>query len=142
MSPPFADRPVIVEAALNGGRTKAENPHVPTSTEELISDALACLDAGASVIHTHAPDRSADARRAADLYAAHFLPVLAVRPDALLYPTIVFNSPVEERIAHLPLLADEAGLRIGLMEPGSGNLVATDDDLLPAATTVFDSGMV
>jgi uncharacterized protein (DUF849 family) len=101
----------------------------------LIADAVACLEAGASVIHTHAPDPTADARGAADLYAEHFLPVLAVRPDALLYPTIVFNSPVEERIGHLPLLAEEAGLRIGLMEPGSGNLVATDDDYLPAVTT-------
>ena len=129
------DRPVIVEAALNGGRTKAENPHVPKSSDELVADALACLDAGASVIHTHAHDPSADAARAAELYAEHFLPVLAARPDALLYPTIVFNSPVEERIAHLPLLAAQAGLRIGLMEPGSANLTATDDDGLPASTT-------
>jgi uncharacterized protein (DUF849 family) len=131
----FADRPVIVEAALNGGRTKAENPHVPKSTDELVADALACLDAGAAVIHTHAPDPSADAVRAAELYAQHFLPVLDARPDALLYPTIVFNSPVEERIAHLPLLAERVGLRIGLLEPGSANLTATDDDHLPAATT-------
>jgi uncharacterized protein (DUF849 family) len=126
---------VIVEAALNGGRTKADNPHVPKTTDELIADALVCLDAGASVIHTHAPDPTADARRAADLYAEHFRPVLAARADALLYPTIVFNSPVEQRIGHLRLLAQEAGLRIGLMEPGSGNLVATDDEYLPAATT-------
>lgn len=120
---------------MNGGRTKAENPHVPKSTAELVADALACLDAGASIIHTHAPDPSADAASAAELYAEHFLPVLEARPDALLYPTIVFNSPVEERIAHLPLLAARAGLRMGLMEPGSANLTATDDDGLPAATT-------
>jgi uncharacterized protein (DUF849 family) len=126
---------VIIEAALNGGRTKAENPHVPRTTDELVADALACLDAGASVIHTHAPDATADSTRAADLYAEHYQPVLARHPDALLYPTIVFNSPVEERIAHLPLLAERVGLRIGLMEPGSGNLVATDDDFLPSATT-------
>ena len=127
--------PVIVEAALNGGTTKAENPYVPHSTAELVADALVCLDAGASVIHTHASERAADAARAAELYGEHFLPVLEARPDALLYPTIVFNSPIEERIGHLPLLARSAGLRIGLMEPGSANLTATDDDGLPAATT-------
>jgi len=130
-----ADGPVIVEAALNGGRTKAQNAHVPSTSEELVADALACLDAGASVIHTHSTNRSADAARAAESYAEHFLPVLAVRPDALLYPTIVFDSPVEERIAHLELLARRTGLRIGLMEPGSGNLTPTDDDGLPTATT-------
>jgi uncharacterized protein (DUF849 family) len=130
-----ADVPVIVEAALNGGRTKAENPHVPRSTDELIADALACLDAGAAVIHTHAHDSTADAKRAAELYAEHFSPVLSARPDALLYPTIVFNSPIEERIGHLELLARSTGLRIGLMEPGSANLTATDDEGLPTATT-------
>jgi 3-keto-5-aminohexanoate cleavage enzyme len=129
-----AERPVIVEAALNGGRTKAQNPHVPSTTAELVADALACLDAGASVIHTHSTDRTANAVRAADSYADHFLPVLAARPDALLYPTIVFDSPVEERIAHLLLLARRAGLRIGLMEPGSANLTPTDREGLPAAT--------
>ena len=70
MRGPFADRPVIVEAALNGGRTKGENPHVPRSTDELIADALACLDAGASVIHTHAHDPSADAAWPPDFGAA------------------------------------------------------------------------
>ena len=129
-----AELPVIVEAALNGGRTSADNPHVPSTSTELVADALACLDAGASVIHTHATERSADAARAAELYAEHFLPVLDARPDALLYPTIVFNSPIEARIGHLPLLAKTTGLRIGLMEPGSGNLTPTDDDRLPADT--------
>jgi uncharacterized protein (DUF849 family) len=124
--------PVIIEAALNGGRSKADNPHVPRSSGELVADALACLDAGAAIIHTHAHDVAADAKRAAALYEEHFLPILAKRPDALLYPTIVFNSPVEERIAHLALLARSTGLRIGLMEPGSANLSATDDDGLPA----------
>jgi uncharacterized protein (DUF849 family) len=130
-----AELPVIVEAALNGGRTKADNPHVPRTSGELVADALACLDAGASVIHTHATERTADAARAAELYAEHFLPVLEARPDALLYPTIVFDSPIEERIGHLALLATTTGLRIGLMEPGSGNLTPTDDDGLPADTT-------
>jgi 3-keto-5-aminohexanoate cleavage enzyme len=123
--------PVIIEAALNGGRTKADNPHVPVTTEELVRDAIACLDAGAAIVHTHAPDHTADAARAADLYAEHFGPVLSVHPDALLYPTIVFGVDVEERIAHLPRLAERAGLRIGLLEPGSASLVGTGEDGLP-----------
>jgi uncharacterized protein (DUF849 family) len=122
---------VIVEAALNGGRTKADNPHVPASSDELVADALACLAAGAAVVHTHAPERTSDPVRAADRYLEHFLPVLAARPDALLYPTIVFDVAVEDRIAHLPILAARAGLRIGLLEPGSGSLVGTGDDGLP-----------
>ncbi|MCB0997209.1 MAG: 3-keto-5-aminohexanoate cleavage protein [Acidimicrobiales bacterium] len=126
-----ASRPVIIEAALNGGRTPADNPHVPVTTEALVADALACLDAGAAVIHTHAPERTSDPARAAEQYLAHYQPVLDVRPDALLYPTIVFDTGVEDRIEHLRLLADEGAIRIGLMEPGSGSFVGTGDDGLP-----------
>ncbi len=56
--------PVIIEAALNGGTDARDNPHVPSSSAELVDDALACLEAGASVIHTHAPDPSARAKQA------------------------------------------------------------------------------
>ena len=45
--------PLIIEAALNGGTSKARNPHTPKSPDEIAADAFACLDAGATVIHTH-----------------------------------------------------------------------------------------
>ncbi len=126
--------PVIIEAALNGGTHVRDNPHVPTRRAELIDDALACLEAGASVIHTHASDPSARAEEAAKNYLEHFLPILAEWPDALLYPTIVFHDPIEERVGHIPILARHGVLRIGLMEPGSGSFVRTGDDGLPIDT--------
>ena len=49
---PF-DAPVIIEAAINGATTKSQNPHVPKTAEEIAADAMACLDAGASIIHAH-----------------------------------------------------------------------------------------
>ncbi len=125
---------MIIEAALNGATDVRDNPHVPTRSGQLVADALACLEAGASVIHTHAPDPSARAEQAAELYLEHFLPILAERPDALIYPTIVFHDPIEERLGHLPILAERGGLRIGLMEPGSGSFVRTGDDGLPLDT--------
>lgn len=126
--------PVIIEAALNGATHPEDNPNVPTTNAALVEEALACLGAGASVIHTHAPDPSARAKEAAQSYLEHFLPILAERPDALLYPTIVFHDPIEERMGHLPILAERGGLRIGLMEPGSGSFVRTGDDGLPLDT--------
>jgi len=50
------DVPVIIEAALNGVTSRQHNAHVPATAEEQAKDALACVDAGATVIHTHAPD--------------------------------------------------------------------------------------
>jgi len=130
----LANRPVIIEAAVNGGTPKTANPHVPTSTDELLRDGLACLEAGASVIHTHAPDPALTAREAAEQYLEHFEPILAKFPEALVYPTIVFHDPIEERVGHLPVLRERCGLRMGLMEPGSGSYVGTDEDGLPLDT--------
>ncbi len=45
--------PVIIEAAINGMTTPERNPNVPEGPEEIAACALRCLDAGASVIHTH-----------------------------------------------------------------------------------------
>jgi uncharacterized protein (DUF849 family) len=36
--------------------TKADNPHVPITPEEIVEDAIRCHEAGASIIHVHARD--------------------------------------------------------------------------------------
>ena len=124
--------PVIIEAALNGGTSPASNPHVPQTSEELTGDGLGCLRAGAAVIHTHLPVYDLGPAEAAEHYLEHYEPMLEAFPDALVYPTIVFQTDrIEERVGHLPILAKRCGLRIGLMEPGSGSFVPTSDGGLP-----------
>ena len=46
----------MLQAALNGDRTKAAHPAVPLSTEELARDAEACAAAGAGSLHLHPRD--------------------------------------------------------------------------------------
>jgi uncharacterized protein (DUF849 family) len=118
--------PVILEVALNGGTSQASNPHVPRKTDELVADALACLDAGAAIVHTHLSEPGASPERAAELYAEHYAPVLARRPDALFYPTIGAGSDAQARVRHFALLRERLGLRIGLLDPGSVNLGPAD----------------
>lgn len=48
-----AEVPTVIEAAVNGMTTKAQNPHVPRTVDEIVGDGLRCLDAGASIIHHH-----------------------------------------------------------------------------------------
>jgi 3-keto-5-aminohexanoate cleavage enzyme len=115
----FAERPVIVEAAINGA-----NPDAPRSPDEITRCALACFDAGAAVVHNHV-DRFGTADEAAARYREGWDPVLAARPDALLYPTINGIGPVEERYSHITPLAEHGGLRIGVIDPGSVNLGAS-----------------
>jgi uncharacterized protein (DUF849 family) len=46
----------LLQAALNGDRTKAAHPALPLSTEELVRDAEACAAAGAAAFHLHPRD--------------------------------------------------------------------------------------
>jgi len=46
----------VLQAALNGGRSRGEHARVPLSAEELARDARACVDAGAGAVHLHPRD--------------------------------------------------------------------------------------
>jgi 3-keto-5-aminohexanoate cleavage enzyme len=49
--------PCIVTAAIVGAETtRAQNPHLPLTADELAAEAEACAKAGASVIHLHVRD--------------------------------------------------------------------------------------
>ena len=127
--------PVIIEVAVNGGTTKATNPNVPITGEEIIADALACFEAGAAIVHAHANPPTGTAEELAERYLAAFRPVWAERPDALIYPTLNY-VPGPVRFQHLPIMAKE-GLRIGVFDPGSVNLSGLGDDGLPAGDNVY-----
>lgn len=131
----MARGPVIIEVAINGGTSKEQNPNVPKSPEEIAVDALVCFAAGAAIVHNHAAMTGAPAD-IADSYRAGWAPVLAERPDALLYPTVAFGA-AGINIDHLPHLAADGGLRIGVYDPGSVNLGGRDADGLPAGGFVY-----
>jgi 3-keto-5-aminohexanoate cleavage enzyme len=124
---------VIIEAAINGTTTKERNPHTPRLPDEVAADALACIEAGAAIVHTHADVVGVPGQEAADRYFEGWRPVFEARPDALLYPTTNFGPGVEGAYAHLAPLAATGWLRIGIIDPGSVNLGGVDDDGLPAA---------
>src|SRR5438309_10433923 len=98
--------PVIIEAAINGVTAPERNPHVPRAPAEIAADALRCLAAGAAIVHSHNADIAVDGDTAAALYLESWRPVLAARPDAILYPTVGFGAAIEERYAHETILAE------------------------------------
>jgi uncharacterized protein (DUF849 family) len=127
--------PVIIEAAVNGGTTKAANPHVPTTPAEIAADALACLEAGAAIVHAHCRPMGGPDDEVAERYLDAFRPVWAVRPDALLYPTVnLVNGALS--FGHIPVLAKH-GLRLGLLDPGSVNLGRRAPDGVPEGGYVY-----
>jgi len=127
--------PVIIEAAINGATRKATNPHVPITADEIVADALACIDAGASIIHNHIPPTGVSGEDAAHEYLVAWTRVLAERPDALWYPTANFG-PHDQWYSHIPHLARSGHLRMTLCDPGSVNLGVTRDGV-PAGGFVY-----
>lgn len=123
--------PVVVEVAINGASPKARNPHVPVEPEEVVADALACLDAGAAIVHAHNRDFFLTGHAAADDYLLAWRTILTGRPDALWYPTVAGGATSAERIEHQAILADQVPLRIGVVDPGSTNVGWPDTDGLP-----------
>ena len=123
--------PVIIEAALNGATSKARNPHVPTAPGEIARDGLACMEAGAAIVHNHVDDFSLTGESAAARYLEAWRPIVTARPDAILYCTVAIGGAVADRYAHVPPLARSGLMRMGVLDPGSVNLGSAGEDGLP-----------
>ena len=127
--------PVIIEAAINGATPKSRNPYVPISPEEIVEDSIACFDAGAAIIHHHIDLVGVSEEAAAERYLEAWRPLLARRPDALIYPTVHFGQVLNYE--HQPFLAASGLARIGIVDPGSVNLGGRGPDGVPAGGIVY-----
>jgi uncharacterized protein (DUF849 family) len=123
--------PLIIEAAINGGTRRSHNPHVPRTPAEVAADAIACLDAGASVIHSHIEDLGLLGRDGAERYAEAYRVIVEARPDAILCPTAGVGGSLEARWAHTELLAQSGLIRMSVLDPGSVNIANSGKDGLP-----------
>ncbi|MGL4543914.1 MAG: 3-keto-5-aminohexanoate cleavage protein [Polymorphobacter sp.] len=123
-------QPLIIEVALNGGTPKSRNAHVPKTPAEITADALACMAAGAAIVHSHIDDYKSTGAVAAARYLEGWAPVLAARPDAILCATVAGGGSAELRFGHYAPLA-AAGMRMGSLDPGSVNLASHGADGLP-----------
>jgi uncharacterized protein (DUF849 family) len=101
----------------------------------LADDATACVDAGATVIHTHAPDLAVPPEGACDQYATMFRPVVEKFPGIVCYPTTGIGSTIADRYRHVELLDDLGLIRAGFVDTGSVNLGGTARDGLPPEST-------
>ncbi len=131
----MASQPAIIEVAINGATTKERNPNVPRTPDEIAADALACLAAGAAIIHNHIDLTGISEDEAAERYLEAWRVVLAERPDALWYPTVHFGTTMS--LEHLTPIAASGLLRLGLTDPGSVNLGRLDDQGVPFGGLVY-----
>ncbi len=73
---------MLIKAAINGGRSRAEHEAVPVTPDEQAADIIECLKAGASVIHLHVRSALGDESLHAADVAQTILAVRSVSPQA------------------------------------------------------------
>lgn len=124
--------PLIIEVSLNGSVKKAQNPNVPYSDDEIVSQAVACMEAGAALVHNHTEDPVFGGSGAMDAenYARPWRKLLELRPDAILTPTMPGKEgvPVATRFAHIEAMAEEGLIAQGLCDPGSFSVSIAGED--------------
>lgn len=133
-------RPVIIEAALNGGCSKARNPNVPITPQEIIDDAARCIIAGATSIHNHIEDIKLTGQAAADRYLEAWGVIHAKHPDVLLCPTIALGGDVAERNAHVAALARSGMVRLAPLDPGAVNFPSRGGGMPGGGAMVYAHG--
>jgi 3-keto-5-aminohexanoate cleavage enzyme len=106
---------MMIEVALNENATREANPNVPYSVDEVVADAIACVDAGATIVHFHARDAASGSQRwhDTDFYRRAFDLIRAER-DVLLYPTQPGTSL--EAFSHVIELADDGRLELATVD--------------------------
>ncbi|MBV1917172.1 MAG: 3-keto-5-aminohexanoate cleavage protein [Sphingomonadaceae bacterium] len=123
-------QPLVITASINGDRSKDDNPNVPRSHDEIVDSAIACYDAGASIIHAHPLDRTLVGIAAAQDYLKSWRRIRQERPGALWYPTLTKDLGGE--VSHILALDDAIGMEFGCVDPGGVPIAKLDEEGLPA----------
>jgi 3-keto-5-aminohexanoate cleavage enzyme len=142
-----ADKPVILECAINGSVTKAKNPLAPGTLEEHTEEVIKCLDTGATIIHMHSNRPNEDVNLAAQPYKEIYGPVWKKHPGAILYATanfdpIVYNRerrawPGKVQCGHQRILAEEGICNMVLFDTGVVPIGVYDNEGVPGPDSAF-----
>jgi len=124
--------PTIIECALNGPWTRAVQPAIPVTVEECVADGIACVEAGASILHVHPYDESTGRQRDDWRIYARIIEGIRARVDVPVYPTIPLGEEGgcrhdgPARYAATAALAERGLLEIAAIDPGSVNFTYAD----------------
>ncbi len=137
---------LILTAAIVGAEvTRAQNPHVPFTPEEIAAEAVRCREAGASVIHLHV--RTDDGKPTQDRERfAQTIALIRQKTDVIVQVSTggAVGMPIEERCQ--PLLVrpapDMATVNCGSINFGDDVFINTRKEVRDVAARIREAGSV
>jgi len=120
-------RKLIIEARVNEYMMRDQgNANVPYTPEEIATDALACREAGASIVHFHARTPEGKPNHVTDVYAETVRRIRETS-DILVHPTlgyVTLDASPKERLGHILAMAHDTSRapHFAPMDMGSVNV--------------------
>jgi 3-keto-5-aminohexanoate cleavage enzyme len=124
------DHPVVITVAPTGAEvTREDNPALPHTPREIAADAVACAEAGASVVHLHVREEDGTPSARPELFA-ETIDLVRRRSEIV---TMVSTGgavwmPMEDRMAGLEAGPDLAGVETGSLNFGEEPFVTVPAD--------------
>jgi uncharacterized protein (DUF849 family) len=126
---------VWLEVSLNGPWGKQRQPGIPITVREIVEQGVACVKAGAAIVHVHAYEESTGKPKESSATYAAIIEGIRSQVDAIVYPTIsnsrtapfASNVSPEQRFAVHEELARDGLLEWAPIDPGSVNIASYDE---------------
>ena len=117
--------PVIIAAAINGGRDRRDHPDIPYTPEEVAAAAIGCVDAGATIIHLHARGRYGAWSASPAWYSHAIRRIRHYRPNVLISLTSIRPEtiPVDVILGLITTLSNSESTRPDLMSVNLGHVM-------------------
>jgi 3-keto-5-aminohexanoate cleavage enzyme len=137
-------QPVIITSAIVGAEvTKAQQPYLPVTPEEIIQSAVECYEAGAAIIHIHVRDAQGIATQDAQLFRRV---VEGIRLHCDVITQVSTGGAVwmsaEERLQSIECRPDMATLTTGTVNFGEGVFMNNRQLVETFARRLRESGIV
>lgn len=128
-------RKTWLEVALNGPWGRQRQPRIPVTVKDIVDEGVACVKAGAAIVHVHAYDEASGRQTESPEVYIRIIEGIRNQVDAIVYPTIPTTglegqaggqSP-RQRFAHVEELARLGLIEWAAVDPGSVNFSQYDD---------------